>query len=838
METLLRDLRYGFKQLIKRPGFAVVAILTLTLGIGANTAIFTLINAVLLKSLPVKQPDELVLFSDSTGEGTSISDTPSNAQWNRFSYPSYEYIRAHAQSFQDITAFRSGESRLSVRLTASQTGAPAQRASGHLVAGNFFSVLGVTAKLGRVLTPADDSATATPAAVVSHRYWEDQLNSDPAIVGKSMSINGTEFTIVGVTPQEFFGERVRRSADFWLPLAYQPQIELHKSYLDDKEAYWLMLMGRLKPGVSLEEAQAATNLSLHQFLTEQAGSDLKPDQIQQIQKNYVHLVSGAGGISGLRRLYSKPLQTLMAIVVMVLLIACANVGGLLLSRSAARRAEISLRMALGATRARVVRQLFTESLLLAVIGGVCGILISHWAVLLLVKLVARDAPIDTRPNPTILVFTAGVSIVAGILFGMLPAIRATRTDLASAMKEKNRTGVGRLRLNLASGLVVIQVALSMVLLTGAGLFARSLLNLQQEEVGFDRTNVLLMGIDPRLAGYKPSELPSLYQQLLDRLIALPNVQTATLATYSPMSGSNRSSSLTVRGYTPSKGEDMDVQDILIGPNFGTTLGVPLLRGREFGPRDNAASEKVAVVNQAFVDRFYKDQNPIGRIINFDDDAKDPGIQIVGVMGNIKSADARKPAEPAVYRPILQMHDESAYTATIQVRTLGDPSAMANTVRQTINQTDDKLPIFGVTTLIEQLNDTIKEDRLITQLISFFGAVALLLACIGLYGVMAHSVVRRTNEIGIRVALGAQRTNILWLVLRDTLLLAVLGLVIGIPLALAAAKFISSQLFGLNHKDPLTLTISAVVLVLVSLLAGYFPARRAAKVDPLIALRYE
>jgi predicted permease len=839
METLLKDLRYGFRSMLKRKGFAAIAVITLALGIGANTAIFTLVNALILKSLPVSHPEELVLFNDTTGEGTSLEDSPRTGQWKRFSYASYQYFRNHNQSFQDITAFRSGESRLSVRKTGAEAGEAAQRAWGHLVSGNYFSVLGVTAIRGRVLTPEDDAPNAPPAAVISNRYWQQQLNSDPAIVGKTLILNGTNFTVVGVTPPEFFGERVRRPPDFWLPLSFHPQIELRKSYLDDGQAYWLMLMGRLKHDVRIEQAQTSTNLALRQFLTEQAGSQLNEDRQRRIQNTSVQLAPGVGGISGLRSVYSKPLRMLMAIVGMVLLIACANVGSLLLSRAASRQAEISLRLALGATRFRIVRQLLTESMLLAVIGGICGVLLAQWGVIVLVGLVAKDAPLDIRPDVGVLVFTAVVSIVAGILFGLAPAIRASKTDLASAMKEKSRTGSGRLRFNLSSVLVVVQVGLSMVLLTGAGLFARSLLKLQKEDVGFDRANVLLIGIDPRLAGYKPTELASLYQQLLDRLDALPNVRSVTMATYSPMSGTSRSSTVKVHGYTSRPGEDLGVKDCLTSPKYAETLGIPLLRGREIGPRDTAASPKVAVVNEAFVEHYFKDQNPIGHILSFGDEHdKDAPIEIVGVIGDIKSSSAREQPEPTVYRPILQIQDEDAYAVNIHIRTLGNASSLATAARQAINQTDDKLPIFGVTTLSEQLQGTLLQDRLIAQLVSFFGALALMLACIGLYGVMAHGVARRTNEIGIRMALGAQGGDIAWMVLRETLFLVVAGLVLGVPTAMLAARLISNQLFGLNPSDPLTLITAAVVLSVVALLAGYVPARKASRVDPLIALRYE
>ncbi|HKV37081.1 MAG TPA: ABC transporter permease [Pyrinomonadaceae bacterium] len=838
METLLKDIRYGFRGLIKRKGFAAIAVLTLALGIGANTAIFTLVNAVMLKSLPVSQPEQLVLFSDTTGEGTAYEDSPRVGEWKRFSYASYVYIHDHNQSFQDIAALRSGTSRLSVRRADTQ-GAAATRASGQLVSGNYFSVLGVGAARGRVLTPEDDKANAQPAAVISHRYWEKELNSDPSVVGKTFVINGTNFTIAGITPPEFFGERVRRPPDIWLPLTFHPQIELRKSFLDDNQAYFLMLLGRLKPGVRMEQANATTNLALQQFLTEQAGSQLTEQRQRGIQNTYVTLVEGKGGISGLRTIYSKALHMLMAVVGMVLLIACANVGSLLLARATARKAEISLRMALGASRWRIIRQLLTESMLLAVVGGVLGVLLAQWGVVILVNLVAKESPLNTRPDAIVLAFTIGVSILAGLLFGLVPALRASKTDLVVAMKEKTRTRSRFGRLGLSSAMVVLQVGLSMVLLTGAGLFARSLLNLQSENVGFDRSNMLLFGIDPRLAGYKPAELPSLYQQVLERLGNLPNVRAVSLATYSPMSGTQRSSSIQIPGYTPEPGEDVVVEDILTGPKYAETLGIPLLRGRDIEIRDNVAGPRIAVVNETFANQFFKDQNPIGRTITFDDET-DGGafLEIVGVIADFKNQDAREKPIPAVYRPILQIPDEASFSVNVQVRTNGDASSFAGPTRQVLNNIDDKIPIFGVTTLEDQVHENFQQDRLIAQLVSFFGVLALILACIGLYGVMAHGVARRTSEIGIRMALGARGGNIAWMILRETLVLVAIGLAIGIPTALFAAKFISSQLFGLKPADPVALIGAAVVLTLVALLAGYVPARRASRVNPLRALRYE
>jgi predicted permease len=836
MESLIKDIRYGLRGLLRRRGFTAVALITLALGIGANTAIFTLINAVVLKPLPVTKPEELVLFNDSPSEGTRNSDGDLSAgRWDLFSYESYRYFREHDPSFQELSAFRSGESRISVRRTDGQS--ESERASGHLVSGNYFAVLGVGAMQGRVLSNEDDSPAAAPAAVISHGYWQQKLNSDAQIVGKNILLNSTAFTIVGVMPPEFFGTRVRRSPDFWLPLTFQPQIELRPSSLENRNIYWLNMIGRLKPGIQIEQAQAGVNEELRQFLTAETGSKLTDETRVAIQNSFVTLAPGSRGLSGLRFFYAQALRMLMVIVALVLLIACANVGNLLLSRAAARQAEISLRQALGASRWRLVRQLLTESLLLAIIGGFLGILIAQWGVSLLVARLAATSPLNVRPDASVLLFTLGISLVSGVLFGLVPAIRATKLDLTSALKEKSSQG-RKGRFNLGSALVVAQVAVSLVLLVGAGLFSRSLIKLQQEDLGFNRDNVLLASVDTRLAGYKPDQLSAIYRQLYDRLSTLPNVSSATIATTSPMSGSSTNSTVTVRGYTPNKGENMNVDDILIGPKFGETLGVPLLMGREIGLQDTTTSARVALVNQSFAQAFYPNQNPLGRRLTFEGDSDKDDFEIVGVIGDAKYDSAKEKADRAIYRPILQVQDRIAFSNVFELRTVGDPLNLSAGVRTAITQVNDKLPILNFTTLSIQTEEALKQEKLVAQLVSFFGLLGLLLCCVGLYGIMAHAVVRRTNEIGIRMALGAARTHILWMVMKESLLLVVLGLAIGVPSAWGAARLISNQLFGLSPSDPLTLLTAVVLLTLVAALAGYLPARRASRVDPLVALRYE
>jgi predicted permease len=837
IDSVWKDIRYSWRGLLRRPAFTLVALVILALGIGANTAIFTLINAVVLKPLPVPNPEALVLFNDSASEGTRTSDGDlSPGKVDLFSFAGYQHFREHNSSFQELSAFRSGESRMSVRRVDAQPGQAVERASGHLVSGNYFSVLGVNAMQGRVLANEDDAPAANPVAVISHNYWTQKLNSDPQAVGKILLLNNTAFTIVGVMPPEFFGARVRRSPDFWLPLAFQPQVELRRAYRDDKNVYWLNMLGRLKPGISIEQAQASANHELRQFLTAQVGQP-NDDTRLAIENSFVQLAPGARGISGLRRVYTQALRMLMVIVALILVIACANVGNLLLSRAAARQAEISLRQALGASRWRLVRQLLTESLLLAIIGGVAGVLIAQWAVSVLVSRVAATSPLDVRPDASILLFTLGISLLSGILFGIAPALRATKPDLTSALKEKTALGRKR-RFNLGSTLVVAQVAVSLILLVGAGLFARSLMKLQQEDLGFNRDNVLLASVDARLGGYKPEELSGLYRQLYDRLSTLPNVRHATLASYSPMAGTSTNSSVTVRGYTPNKGESMNVSDVYIGPDFCNTLGVPLLQGREINLQDTPTSTKVAVVNQSFAQAFFRDQNPIGRRLTFEGDSDKDDFEIVGVIGDSKYDSAKEKADRTVFRPILQVQDQQTFNNVIELRTAGDPLGLAAEVRSAVTQVNDKLPVLNVTSLRLQTNESLRQEKLIAQLVSFFGLLGLLLSCVGLYGIMAHAVVRRTNEIGIRLALGAERGQITWMVLRESLVLVAIGLAVGIPAALVAATLISSQLFGVNPRDPISLLTAAIALTAVAALAGYLPARKAARVNPLVALRYE
>jgi predicted permease len=834
------DLRFGARLLLQKPGFTAVAALTLALGIGANTAIFTIFDALLLRPLPVRDPSRLVLFDSSAGEGTSTGDAPTG-RWRLFSTEVYAFLRTQPLPFESLAAFRSGEAPVSARLAGeSADSGPAQRAQAHLVAGTFFAVLGVPAALGRTLKEDDDRPNAAPAAVVSDGFWKTRLHGDESIVGKVALLNGTAFTIVGVMPPGFFAERVRRPADFWIPLVFQPQIELRPSFLERPDFYWLNIIGRLPSGVTGAQAQLATTGALRQFLRNAAGDKLTPARDREIQQSRVELDDGATGISGLRQRYSEPLRILLGVVLLVLLIACANVGNLVLSRAAARQGEISVRMALGATRPRLARQLLTESLLLAAVGAVCGVVLARWVVPALLTLVAPPTtPVQATLNGPVLAFTIAITGIAGILFGLVPAVRAGRVDLVTVMKSGSRgIASSRRRLGLAELLVAAQIAVSLVLLVGAGLFARSLLNLQDQPLGFDRDHVLLTRINPRLANYKPANVGVLYRKLYDRLSGLPGIRGVTIASYSPFSGSTSKSSMTVEGYTPKPGERMDLEAIFVGPSYPDAMGVPLVAGRAIGLPDGAGAPLVAMVNDAFARLYFSGRSAVGHHFQYDDENNPGSFEIVGVLRDARFHDAKDAVEPMVYFSLLQDTTQFALSAEVAVRAAGEPAALANETRQAIADVDRALPVSDPRTMSDQVASSFGAERLAARLVTIFGALALALAGVGLYGVVSQAVARRTSEIGVRMALGAERRDVLWLILRDTLVLVAIGLAVGVPAAFGAARLVRSQLFGLGAVDPASFAIAIVVLAAIAAAACLLPACRESHVDPMVALRYE
>jgi macrolide transport system ATP-binding/permease protein len=838
VSRLLQDLKYAARMLGKRPAFTAVAALTLALGIGANTAIFSVVNGVLLQRLPVGDPEALVLFSETNSEGTSQTDGIMPTPWQRFSSADYRHFLERVPAFSGLAAFRSGEDRLSVVAQGGSPGERTQLARGHLVSGNYFGVLEAHALHGRTLSADDDRPGAMPAAVVSYGYWHERWADDPSVVGKTVALNGEPFTIVGVMPPSFFGERVRRAPDFWLPLSFQPVIEHRESYAGNQQTYWLGLIGRLRAGAGLDRAEAQVNVALRQLLAQQFGEQLSPEQRARMSGPLVRLVPGGSGISFLRSAYGERLRVLMAVAVFVLLIACANVASLMLSLAAARRPEVAMRLALGASRWRLVRQLLTESVLLAVLGGAAGLALAEWGVRVLKALVARTSPVDVGLSLRVLVFTLLVSLVAGVLFGLAPALRAGRGDLATSMRERGEgASAARRGPKLAPALVVAQVALSLVLLLGAGLLVRSLVNLTGESVGFARDGVLLVDIDTRLSGYGSAELAGYYARLIERVSRVPGVRSATVATYSPMSGSSRTNTVAIQGFRPEPHQSMDVETPSVGPGYAETLGLPVVAGRELTERDAAGSPPVVVVNQAFARAYFGGRNPVGGRLGFSTD-HDGDFEIVGVLGDARFRSVRDAPVPMVFFAILQVTGQSAYTSELEVRTATDPSSLTPAVRAAVAEVDARVPIAGVTTLAAQLTDSLGRDALFARLVGVFSALALVLACVGLYGLVSQAVARRTNELGVRMALGADAGIILRMVLRDAGALILLGLAIGVPAALGAARVIRSQLFGVGPADPATLVATCGVLAAVAMAAGFFPARRAARVDPMVALHAE
>jgi predicted permease len=834
VHTCWQDVSFAARILRKSPGFTAVAVLTLAFGIGANTAIFSLFDAIILQQLPVPQPDRLVLFGDSTGEGTS--GIPASGQWKYYSYESFQYLSQQQLPLESLCAIRAGEDPVTIRIEGESQGGQVRRAITHLVSGSFFDAMGVTMTLGRAFSFKDDLPSAPPVTVVSYGYWMRELRADPGAIGKTVLLNNNAFIIVGVAPPEFFGERVRDVPDFWLPLVFQPQIEQHP-LLNRTDVRWLNLMGRLRADVTHEQAQTAATVGLQRYLAARAGSQLTEERKRDIANSYILLFNGGVGLSEYRHLYLRALQVLLVVVGLVLLIACANVGNLLIARAAYRRSELNVRLALGASPWRLVRQLLTESVLLALLGGSCGILLAWWAVQLAGKLVDLGALVHPRLNLPVLAFTAGTTLLAAVLFGLIPAVRSGRTDVAAALKAGGGRRTTRRGFSTTNGLVVAQIALSLVLIVGASLFARSLANLEHFPLGFDRENVLLGKVNARLAGYKPAEASVLYRKLYDQVNALPGVRVATIARFSPLSGSRWTDDITVQGYAARPGESMSMVEDYVMSQYPETMGMKLLMGRAIGPQDTGNTETVAMVNETFVRHYFPNESPIGR--RFGEDVEHSGkVEIIGVLTDASFENPKEKREDMAFFPLLQAGPDTPLQVELELRTSRDPLSLAALVRQTVAQVDPKLELGEIKSLQAQVDSNFDQERLAARLVSFFGLLALLLACLGLYGVLAYSVSQRINEIGIRMALGAERRQVMGLILGHGTKLTIAGVAIGLLAALAAGRLVSRMLFGIKPSDPATMVVAATLLVVLNVVACYLPARRAMSVDPMVALRYE
>jgi predicted permease len=841
MQTLWQDLRYGARMLLKSKRYTLVAVISLALGIGANTAVFSLLDAVLLRSLPVREPEKLVFFGRGIS-GAAYNDFP-NKSWGTFSYPFYREARRLNEAFSDVAATQIIS--LAVHGVVNTNGASGEmaRIEVQLVSGSYFSTLGVNAGLGRVITDADDQVPgAHPVAVVSHDWWERRLGGDPAAIGKTVTIDKVPYTVIGVAPKEFFGTAVLEKPDMWIPLAMEAQMPPnHWNFREDWTFQSNYLIARLKNGVSAEQASVAVNLIFKQFLQGWAGAQPAVDRSQDIQRAKIELTPGGKGFSYFRLRFSLRLRILMAVVGVTLLIACANVANLLLARAAARQKEFAIRLAVGAGRTRLMRQSLTESLLLAILGAAAGIVLASWGLRMLL-LMASDGPealpLDITPNARVLGFTTVTSLLSALIFGTAPALRASRIEPNSSLKGGKGEAQALSRSRFGKALVVAQVALSLLLLVGAGLFVRTLINMQSLPSGYDQENVLLFHTDISAPGYKDVQRSAMLREVEAKVKAVPGVQAASFSLFVFNQGIWPTTILT-RDYNTPERESPVIRNNVVGQDYFTTMGIPLLEGRVFGPQDTNQLRPVAVISETLARRFFPDGSPLGKRfgigLGLERPVNSEQFEIIGVVKDSKYMYLAEPPEPNAYYSHTQIFST---TDNFVVRFSGSPDAVIPQVRRAILAVNRNLPIDEVVSLSEHIGLSLAQQKLVARVASFFGLLALLLACVGLYGVLSYAVARRTNEIGIRMALGAMRGDVIWLVLRGALALVGAGVVIGLLVSFAATKTVSTLLFGLKPNDPLTIAAATLLLIAVAALAGYPPARRASRVDPMAALREE
>ena len=869
LESLLQDVRFGMRSLWKGPGFTMIALVSLALGIGANTAIFTLINQVLLRNLPVREPQQLVAFGDSIFGGIA-GGIDLGGFGGYFPWDFAKQVESNPGPFEGIASYGSFSNKVSVqRGSQDSSGTAAILVPATLVSGNYFNVLGARAALGRAILPADDAVPGAGAVVVlSYRFWRQALSADPAIVGKSVRINGVPFEIVGVMPEAFHGfKQELEPADLWTPISMQPTILQQPSMLFPHSGLlFLHILGRLKPGrTALAECQAWLDQQIRVATLQNEGNKVTPDRRSEISRLTVPLVPAANGVSLIRAQYGKSLMVLMAVVGLVLWIACANLANFLLARALARQREIATRLALGSSRARIVRQSLIETLILSLVGGSLGMGLAFFAARALIGFVSQGnegVAISPTPNLAVSLFTLGVSLVTAVLFGLAPAVIAARIGRRGALN----TGV---RTTQASGsrtsrfwpktLVTAQVTLSLLLLVGAGLLLKTLRNLQNQDYGFERTHLLLADFGEKLAGYQPHQLPALHQELLERLAAIPGVRSAALSATPPISNGAWSSNIDLEGYTPGPKENMVSILNRVSGDYFETAGIKIVAGRPITPADTATSLKVAVVNETIAKKYFPHGEAIGRKVTIGIDSVTGPWQIVGIARDTRSQNPRN-TDPIrmTYIPLAQIEpympvDNSAagtakpapreenqdrYANMILLRTSGDPAKTTAELRDAVAAVDPNLPLLKITTIQEQVSNLIAKDELISTLTTVFSLLALLLAAIGLYGVMSYNVAQRTPEIGVRLALGARSESLLWMILKESLILLAIGVGLGLPLTIAAGREIRDQLFGLSAMDPATFAVAISVVVGMTLLAAWLPARRASGVDPLVALRYE
>jgi macrolide transport system ATP-binding/permease protein len=842
---MLHDVRYALRMMRANPLFTAMAILSLALGIGANTAIYSFMDAILMRSLPVQDPQSLVVFKwHSTSNpavihsisGSWESDPKTGTTSPNFPFAAFESLGSNNPAFSMVFAY-SGFYPLTALIHQQGT-----LVNGMYVSGGFFSGLGVPPAAGRLIGFDDDRAGAPAIAIVSYGFAQRRFGDAEKALGQTATINDAPFTIAGVAAPGFHGVDPGEAPDIYLPLHANLLVDRGNrldpaSKYSDPNYYWIEIMGRLRPGVTIEQASAVLAHPFQQLIASAATTDKERADLPALL-----LQPGGRGLDGLRRRYSKPLYVLMTMVALILTIACANLANLLLARAAARRREMAVRLSLGAGRLRVVRQLLTESILLAAIGGALGLAFAYWGIRGLGVLLAngrQDFALNVTMNWHVLAVTLGLALCTGVLFGLAPALQSTRVDLTTALKQ-TRAGELRwrvrswLRVSLSQALVVSQIAISLLLLVGAGLFVRTLSNLGSVELGFNRERVLLFTVNARQAGYRDDALVRFYDTLRARLGAIPGVRSVTASNMALVSQGMISYTVTVPGYT---GTSRTVAVLMVAPSFFSTMQIPVLLGREIGQRDIGSTASIAVVNEVFAKTYFAGQNPIGRRFSTGRGPNQPEIEIVGVSKTARYNSLKNDIPPVAYMPYSQ-NARALAQLTFELRAAGDPLGLANAAREVLRQADPRIPVSKVITQAAQIDQTVGQERTFAMLCTCFAVLAVLIACVGLYGTMAYSVARRTNELGLRMALGAQRPRLVWMVMREVFAMAAVGLAIGLPVAFATTKFVKAFLFGMKPNNPWALAGAAVVLLIAAAVAGYGPAWRASRIDPWNALRDE
>jgi putative ABC transport system permease protein len=834
MGNFVQDVKYALRMLGKNPGFTIIAVITLALGIGANTAIFSLTDQVLLRMLPVGHPKELVILrSPGPSPGRNWNDGPGGTS---FSYPAYKDLRDQNQVLSGLLA------RFSTQVSVAAQGS-SELANGELVTGNYFDVLEVQPALGRVFGKEDETAPgANPVVVLSYGYWKRRFGLDPSILNKQLVVNGHSLTVVGVSRAGFSGVQVGQVPDLFIPITLKAQMTPNWDGLADRDDHWLAMIGRLKSGMSISRAEAGLAPTYHAMLeTESPAKKSNSKAREEFLDRKLILDPGSKGRPILQSDTKGPLLALMGMVGLVLMIACANLASLLVARGEARQREIALRLALGAGRWRLVRQLIAESLVLSAAGGVAGVLLASWTLNLIVRAIPENtggAGLTPQLDYRVLIFAGVISILTGILFGLAPAMRATRADIQSVLKDQgSNVSAGKANVRTRKFLLAAQIALTAVLVAAAGLFAHSLLNLNHQDLGVRPDHVLQFSISPELNGYTPPQSVALVERIRKNVEALPGARAVSASEIPMLASSNSSSNITVQGYKEQENENMNVDQNWVGPNFLAAMGAPLLSGREINESDTGTSPSVAVVNEKFAQRFFAGRNAIGQHFGFGggDDVK-LDVEIIGIVKDSKNVDLRTEIGPYILVPYS--HSSHFGNATFYVRTNQDPVSLATAVRKTVQDCDGKLSVFDLKTLAAQVDDIVFTDRLVTYFSLALGLLAALLAAVGLYGVMAYVVARRTREIGIRMALGATQRNVAGMVLREIAGIAAVGLLVGLTAAYALGRVLESLLFGVKASDPFVFMAATGLLIAVAALAGWLPARSAARVDPMVALRYE